>query len=308
MGNCFGRHGRQYAMQSEVEYNANDPIDNSAQSVVIGTPVLASAQFPVPQTFELESANGEENRANDQNVNSAQSALTGIMELAPGNSEQCHVHEHNQQQSAVTGIVEYFPANGFQDQYHDRDESVNLLTTVTGTEEPALLVNEENIVECTPLDSTLNQKLGQPYGTNTYHSDKIELIWTSPQPLAIEEAFQISYRENKGKWKTVDTLTKENIFIISGLKAQTTYNFRVRTINDTTGEEGQYSMKSDDIPTGKSPALEIKQKSSLIDNSTPPVYKLPITEDITARNTSAKTRKFVLGMHYNSLSHSFREQ
>ncbi|XP_052078202.1 uncharacterized protein LOC127716136 [Mytilus californianus] len=153
----------------------------------------------------------------------------------------------------------------------------------------------EELFESNPYDPKLNQRLCPPYVTDIFHSDKIELIWDSLRPLTDEEAFQVSYRDSNGKWKTVDKTTNKTIMTIRGLKAETSYFFRVRLINDTTGEEGQYSMQSDAILTGKSSALEIKKKSSLLKNSTPPVYQLPIKEDTTARNPSAKTRKFVLG-------------
>ncbi|VDI43312.1 Hypothetical predicted protein [Mytilus galloprovincialis] len=100
-----------------------------------------------------------------------------------------------------------------------------------------------------------------------------------------------------GKWKIVQTPKRciTRLLTVDGLKAETSYVFKVRKSNDTTGEDGPFSPESDIIVTGESPAFQILKCSPQIANGIPAVYRLPIREIRQARNEESQTRKFILG-------------
>lgn len=82
---------------------------------------------------------------------------------------------------------------------------------------------------------------------------------------------------------------------VAGLKANTSYTFKVKINDDKTGKDGQFTVESDPITTRESPALGVLMKAEKIEQGPPKVYRLPIKENISARNEQAKTRKFSLG-------------
>lgn len=139
----------------------------------------------------------------------------------------------------------------------------------------------------------------KPYAANKgIQPDKIVLEWKYDRELGEEEFYQIFMKEHPhGKWKIVTPkpfITR--YFIVNGLKAKTSYVFKVCKTNDTTGENGSFSPESDIIITGESPAFEIMKRSKKIEDSIPAVYKLPIQEILQARNEASHTRKFILGI------------
>lgn len=117
--------------------------------------------------------------------------------------------------------------------------------------------------------------------------------------MGVDEFYQILIKQYPdGKWKIFQTpkpcITR--IVTVDGLKAETSYVFKVRKANDTTGEDGPFSPESDIIVTGESPAFKIMKRSEKIEDGIPAVYRLPIQEIPQARNEASQTRKFILGI------------
>lgn len=140
----------------------------------------------------------------------------------------------------------------------------------------------------------------KPYVTEEESkSDHINLKWQYHKELSDEESFQITLKESqKGKWKIFLTKNacRSQMVVIDGLKAETSYVFRVRVTDENTGYEGPFSPESEIIKTGVSPAFRMMKKSKKIETGPIDIYMLPITENMAARNTNAETRKFTLGI------------
>lgn len=97
--------------------------------------------------------------------------------------------------------------------------------------------------------------------------------------LGENEAFKVMFKEGStGKWKTCRSNTVKNLMKMEGLQPQTPYVFRIKVINDTTGEERPFGPDSDPITTGESSALGMMKMSTMVYNSPIPVYALPVTE------------------------------
>lgn len=129
-------------------------------------------------------------------------------------------------------------------------------------------------------------------------SDHINLKWEHKKQLSSEESYQVSFKElSQGKWKffSPPKPCREQMVVVDGLKAETSYVFKVRVTDENTGTEGPFSPESDIIKTGVSPAFQIMKKSQKGAIGPPDVYMLPITENMAARNEAAQTRKFTLG-------------
>ncbi|XP_071148474.1 uncharacterized protein [Mytilus edulis] len=147
------------------------------------------------------------------------------------------------------------------------------------------------------LMNLTNEELGKPYSSES-KSDSTLLQWRAERELTENEVYQIILKEHpNGKWRPY--VSKERCskprFTITGLKANTSYIFKVKIIDDSTGKDGQFTEESDPIHTRESPALGVLQKAEQIESGPPKVYQLPIKENISARNKKAKTRKFFLG-------------
>lgn len=147
------------------------------------------------------------------------------------------------------------------------------------------------------LKNLTNEELGKPYSSES-KSDSTLLQWRAERELTENEVYQIILKEHpNGKWRPY--VSKERCskprFTITGLKANTSYIFKVKIIDDSTGKDGQFTEESDPIHTRESPALGVLQKAEQIESGPPKVYQLPIKENISARNKKAKTRKFFLG-------------
>ncbi|XP_063404458.1 uncharacterized protein LOC134687928 [Mytilus trossulus] len=150
---------------------------------------------------------------------------------------------------------------------------------------------EHNMIDLT------NDELGKPYSTES-KSDRTVLQWRAERELTEDETYQIVFKENPtGKWKPY--VPKERCYkpkvTVAGLKANTSYTFKVKINDDKTGKDGQFTVESDPILTRESPALGVLMKAEQIEHGPPKVYRLPIKENISARNEQAKTRKFSLG-------------
>ncbi|XP_071144020.1 uncharacterized protein [Mytilus edulis] len=174
---------------------------------------------------------------------------------------------------------------------------------------PPLCQDED--VPCTDISKSGNHKEDKmkqkrktakpdkPYVTEEINkSDHIILKWEHNGELGVDEFYQILIKQYPdGKWKIFQTpkpcITR--IVTVDGLKAETSYVFKVRKANDTTGEDGPFSPESDIIVTGESPAFKIMKRSEKIEDGIPAVYRLPIQEIPQARNEASQTRKFILG-------------
>ncbi|CAC5405874.1 unnamed protein product [Mytilus coruscus] len=143
------------------------------------------------------------------------------------------------------------------------------------------------------------EKPDKPYVTKAVNeSDHIILKWKHNVKLGVDEFYQILMKQHPdGKWKIFQTPNPciYRFVTIDGLKAETSYIFKVRKANDTTGEDGPFSPESDIIVTGESPAFKIMKRSEKIEDGIPAIYRLPIQEIPQARNEGSQTRKFILG-------------
>ncbi|CAC5383634.1 unnamed protein product [Mytilus coruscus] len=133
-------------------------------------------------------------------------------------------------------------------------------------------------------------------------SDSTDLQWKTNRALTADESFQIMYKEApNGKWKQFNNkgMCKEPIITVNGLQAETSYIMKVRIVNECTGTDGPFSEESDTIKTRQSPAIGMLKSSEKVSSDVPSIYRLPIKENVSARNESAKTRKFYLGTEGN---------
>lgn len=139
--------------------------------------------------------------------------------------------------------------------------------------------------------------MGQPYAPES-KSDELVLQWRTSRRLNENENYQIMFKEHPvGRWKhyTTNHACTQPKLTITGLKPDTSYVFKVRIMDDARGAEGSYTKESNPIATKPSPARHILGNAEKIEIGPPNVYRLPIRENVTARNEKAKTRKFNLG-------------
>jgi hypothetical protein len=90
---------------------------------------------------------------------------------------------------------------------------------------------------------------------------------------------------------------------LTNLKSDTSFCFRVRAVFDD--EEGPYSPSSDIVKTVESPAVRLKEFSSIVQEGTPERRALPITQVENSRNDDAMTQKFELGMSFKFVPFHF---
>lgn len=145
-------------------------------------------------------------------------------------------------------------------------------------------------------ESTKKNCPGKPRSSDA-RADTIMLSWDPPSTFGDEDYYQISYKDldNNKKWKFYQDEFKSSSAILSDLKSNTAFIFRVRVVYEDS--EGPYSEESDKIITSDSPATRIVSFSVLKENGnpSPSIYALPITEIRQARNEKAKTKKFDIG-------------
>lgn len=128
--------------------------------------------------------------------------------------------------------------------------------------------------------------------------DQINLKWEHNRDLCDTELYQVLFKETQdGKWKvfTPDSPCRTQMLVVDGLKADTSYVFKVRVTEENTGYDGPFSPESNIIKTDETPAIRIRKKSQKVATGPPDVYMLPIKENTAARNETAQTRKFTLG-------------
>lgn len=173
-------------------------------------------------------------------------------------------------------------------------------------EEPLLVKEEQPLIKEEPAiqelkevenKDTPDEELGKPYSVES-KSDSTVLQWRAERELTENEAYHIVFKEYpNGKWRSYVSVERNNRpkVTISGLKASTSYIFKVKITDDNTGKEGPLTVESDPIKTRESPALGVLKRAEQIEYGPPRVYRLPIKENISARNEKAKTRKFFIG-------------
>ncbi|WAR30921.1 hypothetical protein MAR_033467 [Mya arenaria] len=81
---------------------------------------------------------------------------------------------------------------------------------------------------------------------------------------------------------------------IEDIKSNTKFIFRVRVVHEHG--EGLYSPERNVIITFPSPASRIVEFSSKVNSENRTLYDLPVTENRTARDETAKSRQFWLGL------------
>lgn len=144
---------------------------------------------------------------------------------------------------------------------------------------------------------------GKPYVTETATMSNHLIVKWEDTELGENEAYKVMYKEEStGKWKSCRSNTVKALMKMEGLQPQTPYVFRIKVINDTTGEERPFGPDSDPITTGESSALGMMKMSTMVYNNPIPVYALPVTEVKAARNAHAKTRKLYLGSNSSAVT------
>ncbi|KAH3768530.1 uncharacterized protein LOC127845595 [Dreissena polymorpha] len=154
-------------------------------------------------------------------------------------------------------------------------------------------LSQKNVV------STDTMKLKQPGRPEAFDitSDSLTLSWTKPALQAERDYFQIEYKEliPGSKWKTFAGEFTASTQILTNLKSETEFIFRVRAIQ--CDGEGPYSEESAVVKTHISTASCLIGFSVRLGEETksPIRYALPMCEVKEARNSRAKTRKFEVG-------------
>jgi hypothetical protein len=132
-------------------------------------------------------------------------------------------------------------------------------------------------------------------------SDCITLQWKRVSRLSSDQEYQIQYKQMPdGRW----TIHNQSIShdstraSVSGLKAQSSYSFRIRVIDARKGKEYPFSPESSVFETPESPALKIRCCSALFRSGNPDVFRLPTKEDLKARNNEVKSKKLSIGKYF----------
>ncbi|XP_060557458.1 uncharacterized protein LOC132717894 [Ruditapes philippinarum] len=127
--------------------------------------------------------------------------------------------------------------------------------------------------------------------------DTVTLTWDPPSTVRDGDCYQISYKDSSHgeNWVFYQGEFKTSTAILSNLKSNTDFVFRVRVVNEDGASP--YSEQSDKIFTLESQASRLVHSSVLKEkgNPSPSIYALPLAEIREARNEQAKTNKFQLG-------------
>lgn len=135
---------------------------------------------------------------------------------------------------------------------------------------------------------------GKPYPIET-KSNSIKICWDKPR--ANVDYFQVRYKpkNEKTKWKLIETIDDGNNTTITKLMTETEYTFQVRGVFGDL--EGPYGTVNDDIVTLRSPTADILKlcKCKIKETSPQYLYHLNVRENRRARNEKARTKQLVLG-------------
>ena len=134
---------------------------------------------------------------------------------------------------------------------------------------------------------------GKPFSIETT-LNSVTICWEKPREKL--DCFQVRYKEKDGKseWKSVETECDSNYITIKEIMDGVVYVFQVRGKVDHL--EGPYGPISDGITTSALTLAEIIKKCSCIKETTPKIYRLPLKENIKARNEEARTKQLILGL------------
>lgn len=139
----------------------------------------------------------------------------------------------------------------------------------------------------------LLQNPGKPF-PDEIRSDSVSLVWNHVEKV---DSYQVRFKSlGCAKWKLADTDFNQTRLTINGLEANTSYKFQVRGCFQDS--EGPYGPVSDDIVTKKSLASSLLEYSKLLNLGHPSKYRLPVKENIRARNETARTRQLIIGNGY----------
>ena len=132
----------------------------------------------------------------------------------------------------------------------------------------------------------------KPFATSI-KSDCVVLSWDMPISTEVQH-FEIKYKTAKETtWNTVLIKDMTSEHTVDGLLQETEYMFKVKAHFEDT--ESEYSDESDPVRTRQSPASVLKEVCVKLQDGQPAFYKLPLTENIPARNEPFKTRKLEFG-------------
>ncbi|XP_062594333.1 uncharacterized protein LOC134255803 [Saccostrea cucullata] len=130
------------------------------------------------------------------------------------------------------------------------------------------------------------------------NSDCITIQWKHVSHLSAEFEYQIQYKEMPdGRWNIfTQTISHDaSRAAVSGLKASSSYSFRVRLVDAREGEEYPFSRESSIFDTPESPALKMQRCSILVTSGNPEIYRLPTKNVTSARNDKIKSKKLSIG-------------
>ncbi|XP_041349195.1 uncharacterized protein LOC121368524 [Gigantopelta aegis] len=141
---------------------------------------------------------------------------------------------------------------------------------------------------------TVSTKPSKPYTKDT-GIDYIDLYWEKPEDEGVlyYEVRHKPLKESIWNENSVSTQDDTPEQCIRGLLQETEYVFKVRAkYNDVDGE---FSDQSNTIRTNQSPAFYLTKFCTKLQDGEPTFYKLPLQENVYARNEFHKTRKFEFG-------------
>ncbi|XP_048731383.1 uncharacterized protein LOC125648383 [Ostrea edulis] len=147
------------------------------------------------------------------------------------------------------------------------------------------------------LDAEDDMTPGEPFLVET-KSDCIKLRWRPVSQLFSDQEYQIQYKElPHGRWNIYNqSISYDSTRTsVSGLKSQSSYSFRIRVIDGRKGKEYPFSPESPVFETPESPALKMRDRSTLFKCGNPNVFRLSLKEILKARNSKVKSKKLSIG-------------
>lgn len=131
---------------------------------------------------------------------------------------------------------------------------------------------------------------GQPFVTDQT-STTLKLRWDRPIVTSKIDHFEVKYqRQGDKKWKALETEDDLNEIRVTGLKSNSIYLFRVRTVFED-GDESSFSRTSAEIGTLESLAEKVKSSSTKeSSDECEYMFKVPIIKTY-AKQTGYKIRK-----------------
>lgn len=134
---------------------------------------------------------------------------------------------------------------------------------------------------------------GQPFATDQT-STTIKLRWDMPNVTSKIDHFEVKYqRQGDKKWKGLETEDDLNEIRVTGLKSNSIYLFKVRTVFED-GDESSFSTTSAQIGTLGSLAEKVKSSSTKeASEECEYMYKVPIIRTFAVQ-TGYQIRKCIV--------------